>query len=381
MRHSILNGPMLVDGAIVEGRAVIVAGGVIEAVVDAAAVPPGLPRHDLGGNLLAPGFIDTQVNGGGGALFNDAPTVETIATIAAAHRRFGTTGLFPTLISDDLDVVSAGVAAVDAAIAAGVPGILGIHIEGPFLNVARRGIHHASKLRELDEHGLATVTGLTRGRTLVTLAPEMTTPRMIARLAAAGVVVAAGHTAATYEQAKLALEHGVTGFTHLFNAMSQLGNREPGVVGAALESLDSWCGLIVDGHHVSPVTLGLALRCRPVNRFVLVTDAMPSVGTDAASFVLQGKTIHVVDGACRDDEGTLAGSHLDMAGAVRGAVNLLGVALPTALAMASEFPAAYMRLVGSHGRIAPGMSADLVALDAGLQPTGTWIGGVHEAGR
>ena len=379
MRFAIHNGPMLVDGAIVEGRAVIVADGRIERVVPAAELDADLPRHDLGGDLLAPGFIDTQVNGGGGVLFNDAPTVETIAAIAAAHRRFGTTGLLPTLISDDLEIVRAGVEAVDAAILAGVPGVLGIHIEGPFLNSARRGIHDASKLRELDETGLDIITGLKRGRTLVTLAPEMTTPRMIARLAAAGVVVAAGHTAATYAQTRRALEQGLTGFTHLFNAMSQLGNREPGVVGAALEDPDSWCGLIVDGHHVSPTTLRLALRCKSPDKFVLVTDAMPSVGTSASSFVLQGKTIRVIDGACVDSAGTLAGSHLDMAGAVRNAVGMLGVSTASALAMASANPAAYLGIAGSRGAIAPGLFADLVSLDGQLRCTATWIHGHSSA--
>ncbi|WP_419813886.1 N-acetylglucosamine-6-phosphate deacetylase [Glacieibacterium sp.] len=375
MRLAIHNGPMAIDGGIVEGRAVIVEQGRIAAIVDAADLPGDIPRHDLDGLMLAPGFIDTQVNGGGGVLFNDAPTVETIATIAAAHRRFGTTGLFPTLISDDLAVVRAGVAAVDAAILAGVPGILGIHIEGPFLNAERRGIHDAARLRELDEDGMATVTGLRHGRTLLTLAPEMTTSRMIARLAAAGIVVAAGHTAATYAEARQALDHGLTGFTHLFNAMSQLGNREPGVVGAALEDDASWCCMIVDGHHVAPATLKLALRCKAAAKFVLVTDAMPSVGTDVGSFVLQGKVITVDGDVCVDADGTLAGAHLNMAAAVRNAVRLLSLPPVTALEMASTNPAAYMGLSATRGRIATGLQADLVALDPSLQVVGSWIGG------
>ena len=342
-----------------------------------AGLGGGIARTALDGGFLIPGFIDTQVNGGGGALLNDSPTAATIAVIAGAHRRFGTTGLLPTLISDDLDVVAAAIAAVDEAIAAGVPGVLGIHIEGPFLNVERRGIHDAARLRELDDHGLRIVTGLRHGRTLVTLAPEMTTPAMIARLTAAGVVVAAGHTAATYAQIRAAMDHGLTGFTHLFNAMSQLGNREPGVVGAALETSDCWSGLIVDGRHVSPVTLRLALRCKPAAKFMLVTDAMPSVGTDLASFELQGRTIHVENGACVDADGTLAGSNLDMAGALRNAIELLRVSEATALGMASANPAAFIGLGATHGRIAVGYRADLVALDAHMQVRATWIDGRH----
>lgn len=379
MRFAIHNGPMAIDGDIVDGYAVIVEQGRIAAIVDAADLPSDIVRHDLDGLMLAPGFIDTQVNGGGGVLFNDAPTVETIATIAAAHRRFGTTGLFPTLISDDLAVVRAGVAAVDAAILAGVPGILGIHIEGPFLNAERRGIHDAARLRELDEDGMATVTGLRHGRTLLTLAPEMTTPQTIARLTAAGIVVAAGHTAATYAQTRRALDHGLAGFTHLFNAMSQLGNREPGVVGAALEDAESWCCMIVDGRHVAPTTLKLALRCKSSTKFVLVTDAMPSVGTEMTSFILQGKRISVDGDACVDAEGTLAGSHLNMAAAVHNAIALLSVPPATALGMASANPADYMGLKNTRGRLRRGLQADLVTLGTSFQVRGSWIAGRYRA--
>ena len=376
MRYAIRNGPIMIGNEIVAGRAVIVCDKTIEAVVPDNELPAGISCHDLNGELLAPGFIDTQVNGGGGVLFNDAPTVETIKTIAAAHRRFGTTGIFPTLISDDLAVVSAGVAAVESAIQAGVRGILGIHIEGPFLNMERRGIHAADKLRELDEGGLAVITGLRRGSTLVTLAPEMTTLSMISRLAEAGVIVAAGHTAATYAQTRQALGHGLRGFTHLFNAMTPLGNREPGVVGAALEDNESWCGLIVDGHHVSPVTLRLALRCKPASKFLLVTDAMPSVGTSDSTFMLDSRTIRVENGRCVDSKGTLAGSNLDMASAVRNAVSFLGVPLPIALAMASSHAADYMRVNKTRGRIDVGLTADLVALKAKeITVTRTWIDG------
>src|SRR5262249_13961617 len=208
-------------------------------------------------------------------LFNDAPTVETIRAIGQAHRHFGTTGFLPTLISADLDVVARAIAAVQGAIETGVPGVLGIHIEGPFLNVARKGVHDPAKLRELDTSALGLLTSLRAGCTLVTLAPEMTTPAIIQQLVAANVVVSAGHTNATYAEIEAALAHGLTGFTHLFNAMSQLTGREPGAVGAALDDQRSWCGLIVDGAHTDPVVLRIALRCKPHDRFMLVTDAMP----------------------------------------------------------------------------------------------------------
>ncbi|WP_425057386.1 N-acetylglucosamine-6-phosphate deacetylase [Sphingomonas leidyi] len=374
MMQALIPTCALVDGALREDVAVLVDGARIAGVVPAGAIPAGAEPRRLDGTLV-PGFIDTQVNGGGGVLFNDAPTVEGIAAIGAAHRRFGTTGFLPTLISDDLDVIRRAVAAVDAAIAAGIPGVLGIHVEGPFLNVDRKGIHSAEKIRPLDAEGIAALTGLTRGRTLVTLAPERVAVSDIEQLVAAGVVVAAGHTNARYDQAKAAVAAGMRGVTHLFNAMSPLGSREPGMVGAALDSDALVCGLIVDGHHVNPATLRLALRCKPASGFMLVTDAMPSVGSEASEFVLQGRHITVKDGACRSDDGTLAGSHLDMAAAVRNAVSMLGVDLATAVTMASTSPAALMGLGDRHGRIATGHAADLVLLDAAGWVRETWIGG------
>lgn len=355
--------------------AVVVDGAAIAAVVATNQVPMAVTRHDLGGRMLLPGFIDAQVNGGGGALFNDAPTVATIAAIGAAHRRFGTTGFLPTLISDDLSVLRAAVEAVDAAILAGVPGVLGIHIEGPFLSRRRKGIHDSAKFRELDQEGFQILTGLRYGRTLVTLAPERTTPAMIARLVAAGVAVAAGHTDGTHAQIRAALAAGMSGFTHLFNAMSPLTAREPGAVGAALEDQAAWCGLIVDGRHVDPVTLRLALRCKPVDKFMLVTDAMPSVGMDEKRFVLQGHQVSVVDGVCVNADGTLAGSDLDMAAAVGNAVRMLDVPLATAVEMASATPARFLRLDGYTGSISPGLRADLVLVDDDLRVAESWIGG------
>lgn len=364
----------LVDGALQSGVAVLIDGARIFGVVPVGALPADADTRHLSGTLV-PGFIDTQVNGGGGVLFNDEPTVEGIAAIGAAHRRFGTTGFLPTLISDDIEVIRRAVIATDAAIEAGVPGVLGIHIEGPFLNVDRKGIHSADKIRPLDAEGIAALTGLKRGRTLVTLAPERVTISDIEQLVAAGVVVAAGHTNARYDQAKAAVAAGMRGVTHLFNAMSPLGSREPGMVGASLDSPELVCGIIVDGHHVNPATLRLALRCKPASGFMLVTDAMPTVGSDANEFMLQGRHITVQDGAVRGDDGTLAGSHLDMASAVRNAVSMLGVELATAVEMASASPAALMGLGDTHGRIAAGMAADLVLLNDAGDVAASWIGG------
>ena len=374
MRTVLINGRVLTGEGLRDDVAVILDGDRIADVVAADSAPGG-NRVDLDGGTLLPGFIDTQVNGGGGVLFNDEPTVGGIAAIAAAHRRFGTTGFLPTLISDDLDVIDRAMRAVETAVEQGVPGVLGIHIEGPYLSARRRGIHSLDRLRDLDEEGLALLTSLKRGRTLVTVAPEAATPAMIGRLAAAGVVVAIGHTNAGYDEARRALDAGATGVTHLFNAMSQLGNREPGVVGAALDDPNCWCGLIVDGRHVHDATLKIALRARPLDRFMLVTDAMPSVGMTEKVFDLHGRRITVENGVCMDENGTLAGADLDMAAAVRNAVERLDLTLPQAAFMAAAAPAAFMGLDDRRGRIAPGMTADLVLLDGDGRAVRTWIGG------
>ncbi|MGH8133328.1 MAG: N-acetylglucosamine-6-phosphate deacetylase [Steroidobacteraceae bacterium] len=376
MSSALVNARILQGDELIEGRCVLLEAGRIAGVLDPADRRcRRAPRHDLAGALLLPGFIDSQVNGGGGILFNDAPSVDAIRAIGRAHRRFGTSGFLPTLISDDLDVVARAIAAVRGAIESGVPGVLGIHIEGPFLNVERKGVHDPAKLRELDTSAVGLLTSLRAGKTLVTLAPEMTTPQIIRGLVAAGVVVSAGHTNASYAQIATALRHGLSGFTHLFNAMSQLTGREPGTVGAALDDAASWCGIIVDGEHTHPAVLRMALKCKPHDRFMLVTDAMPSVGTQARSFELQGRTITVSGSVCLDEDGRLAGSNIDMASCVRNAVSMLGVPLAQAVRMASQSPAEFLGLAHDTGRIAPGLRANLVAADERLQVLETWIDG------
>ncbi|MBX3565303.1 MAG: N-acetylglucosamine-6-phosphate deacetylase [Sphingomonas sp.] len=345
-----------------------------------AATLPAPPADakvvDLGGKMLLPGFIDTQVNGGGGRLFNDDPSVETLRVIAETHRRYGTTGMLPTLISDDLDVVAAAIAAVDAAIEAQVPGILGIHIEGPFLSPKRKGIHPEGKLQPLRDDYLALLTSLKRGKTLVTLAPERATPDQIRQLVAAGVIVSAGHSDAPYETVRAAIDAGLTGFTHIYNAMSQLTGRAPGMVGAALESGDTFAGIIADGHHLHPASLRIALAAKGPERLMLVTDAMPSVGSDAPGFELQGRTIHREGDRLVGEDGTLAGSTLTMAGAVRGMIDQGRVSLETAVAMASATPAAFLSLA-THGGIAVGQSANLLLADGNLNIEASWIAGIR----
>ena len=377
---ALVNGRVLADHGTRDDLAVLVRGGRIEALVLAGdAALDQAEKHDLQGRLLLPGFIDVQVNGGGGLLFNAAPTVDTLRGIAAAHRRFGTTGMLPTLITDTAQVMHAALDAVDAAIAEGVPGILGIHLEGPFLAPARKGIHDVNLFRLPDASDIADVARKHRGVVMMTLAPERVPLETIRELSAAGVIVVAGHTAADYATTRAALDAGVSGFTHLYNAMTPLGSRDPGVVGAALDDPHSWCGLIVDLHHVHPASLRVAIAAKARGKSVLVTDAMPPVGADDPTYVLNGQTIVARDGICQSADGVLAGSALDMATGVRHLVNAVGLPLAEASRMASAYPAAWLGLERELGRIVAGQRADFAVLDDALVVQETWIGGVRYA--
>ena len=377
--QALINGRVLTPDGFKAGHSVVYDGRrIVQVCADDRRPNSAQIMRDLDGAALLPGFIDLQVNGGGGVLFNDTPTIEGIAAIGTAHRTYGTTGFFPTLISDDLDVMRVAIAAVDEAIARQVPGVLGIHLEGPFLNADKRGIHNADKFDVIGQDELELLTSLKRGKTIVTLAPELTSPKAIKTLKAAGVIVCAGHTMADYEQSRAAMDAGLSGFTHLFNAMPPPASRAPGAIAAALEDSRARCGIIADGHHVHPAMLRLALRAKASEQIFLVTDAMPSVGAAHKPFHLGGVKIDVKDGKCLSADGTLAGSDLDMMAAVRNAVNWLDVDLARAARMASTVPAAFTGLSEQAGAIRAGLQADFVSVSDDLQVLETWIAG--EAG-
>jgi len=373
-RHAIVADTVF-DGAVVHRDcAVVIEGGDILALLPRYELPVSVPVRDLpDGAWLAPGFIDVQVNGGGDALFNDTPTPEGIAAIVAAHRRFGTTTLLPTLISDTTAKMRAASAAVNAVMAR-EPGVLGVHFEGPFLSPERAGVHDPAMLRAPTADDIETIMERPRGVTLVTLAPERVPAGFIAQLAGAGVRVALGHSMANFEQTCGAIAEGLTGFTHLFNAMPPLLSREPGPIAAALETPSAFYGLIVDGEHVAPAMLRLALR--GLGQPMLVTDAMPPVGGTGASFMLGGKKILVHDGRCATADGTLAGAALEMASAVRNSVRLLNLDLPDALRLATAAPAAFLGLSHRLGHLAPDHRADMVALDPSeIRVLSIWVAG------
>ncbi|MBZ6078516.1 N-acetylglucosamine-6-phosphate deacetylase [Microvirga puerhi] len=370
-----LTGARIFDGDhMLDDRAVVVTGGRIAAVLSEKNLPAGIERRKIEG-LLAPGFIDVQVNGGGGVLFNNVRTIDGLRTIATAHRKYGTVGLLPTFITDTRERMTEAVEAMRAALAARVPGVLGIHVEGPFINPERKGVHNPAYMRPIEQEDIAILTSLPEGRILLTLAPEKNSPEDISKLAEAGVLLCAGHTAGSYTDIMEAYSRGLRGFTHLFNAMPPLVGRDPGPVGAALDTKNTWCGLIVDGHHVDDASLRVAIAAKGTDRMMLVTDAMSVTGTDLESFDLHGRTIYRKDGRLTTEDGTLAGSDLDMASAVRNTVHRLGLSLPDALRMASLIPSTFLRLDHELGRIAAGYRASLVLLDKNLEVRQTWIDG------
>jgi N-acetylglucosamine-6-phosphate deacetylase len=366
------------DGKVVHDRtAVIVEGSRIADLVPAVDVPRTISTRVLPtGAWLAPGFIDLQVNGGGDVLLNDQPTVQGMVAIATAHRKYGTTGLLPTLITDSAEKMRLALDAANIAVDR-EPSILGVHLEGPYLSPEKPGVHDRRHIRHPGPDDIAVLTAPRRGALLVTLAPEVVPPGFIAALVAAGVRVSLGHSMATYEQTRAAMAEGLTGFTHLFNAMRPLSSRDPGPIAQALESPEAWYGLIVDGVHVDAAMLRLALR--GLGHPMLVTDAMPPVGGSGSPFRLYGEAIIVCDGRCVTAAGTLAGTALDMASAVRNCVRLLDVSLPDALRFASTHPATFLGLEHKLGRLAPGYRADLVAFDpTDLKVLTTWVAGASE---
>lgn len=376
MTVTLINARILTPHGFRSDLAVVIENGAIRELLPAdQARTTDAVLYDLCGMSLVPGFIDCQVNGGGGVLFNNAPNVDALRRIGDTHRRFGTTSFLPTLISDDAQVMRAAIDATRQAIAEKVPGVLGIHLEGPYLAPSRKGTHDDRKFRIPDAAEIELATSLENGISLITLAPERVPIATINALIARGAILAAGHSAASYEQVRAALNAGVRGFTHLYNAMSPLQGREPGMVGAALEDRNTWCGIIVDGHHVHAASLRIALAAKPRGKVFLVTDAMPPVGADSPSYELYGETITARDGVCRNAAGALAGSALDMASAVRNAVSMLGVTLDEAARMASTYPAEFLGIADRYGQIAPGYRADLVVLDANIEVRGTWVGG------
>lgn len=375
MKKALMNAEILTGHSWQDELALLIEDGQIAGICREAECPADYECENLDGRRLVPGFIDTQVNGGGGILLNEAKSLADIATIAAAHRKYGTTAMLPTLITDSWETMERVAGLIREAIAKGMPGILGLHFEGPYLNAARKGVHEEVHIRTVDDRFVDLVTAGDLGKVLVTLAPEKVPTSIIRELSEKGVHVSAGHSTASFDEMQAAIAAGLTGVTHLYNAMPPMESREPGLIGAALTCSDCYCGFINDGYHVHPATLKVAIAAKGLDRMMLVTDAMSTIDTQATRLMLGNREITLKDGRLTTKDGTLAGSALDMTSAVRNAVTLLDLPLEEAIQMATAVPAEFLGLSRSHGLIARGYRADIVCLNQKFQVEKSWIAG------
>jgi N-acetylglucosamine-6-phosphate deacetylase len=371
----VLAGARIFDGErLLEDCALTIEGDSIRALTRFEDRPRGCEQQDLDGGILAPGFIDWQINGGGGVLFNAEPTVEGIAAIAAAHRRDGVTGFLPTVITDAPRVLTQALAAASEA-RKRVPGALGIHVEGPYIDRRRKGVHRAEFIRPMLDSDAEALIGARAGVMLVTLAPASVSLERIARLTKAGIVVSLGHSDASAEEADSVFRAGARAVTHLYNAMSQLSSRAPGVVGAALADKRIICGLIPDGEHAHPAAYRAAIAAKGAHGLALVSDAMPPAGGGPDVFELQGRRMTRVGNKLVAEDGTLAGAAITMRDAVDYVANVLETPLVEALMMATLTPARLLGVSDRIGRIAPDLRADLVHLTDDLRVAEVWAGG------
>jgi N-acetylglucosamine-6-phosphate deacetylase len=371
----IFSGAQILSGSTkLADYSLIIDKGDIVALVPVGERPRSGEQIELQGGIVAPGLIDVQVNGGAGVLFNDQPTLAGIKAIAQAHQKYGTTGLLPTLVTDSEAVLQAALsAAADAT--RSIPGVLGIHLEGPFLDPRRAGAHRQDLMRPMTARDADLLISRRSAAMLVTLAPSAAPPALIARLADAGIIVSLGHSDATDRDALLAFDAGARSVTHLFNAMSPLHHRAPGLAGAALSDRRAICGLIADGVHVSATAVRVALAAKGVDGIALVSDAMPPAAGGPAEFLLQGRQVYRVGNHLELIDHTLAGASITLLDAVRWLVQVLDVPLVDALHMASWTPARLIGLNHRYGLLAQGYRASFIHLDEQLRLRQTWVDG------
>ncbi|AXN32662.1 N-acetylglucosamine-6-phosphate deacetylase [Vibrio coralliilyticus] len=375
--YALTNCKIYTGNDVLVDHAVVIKDQLIDSVCPVADLPQGLETLDLNGVNVSPGFIDLQLNGCGGVMFNDEITAETMQVMHKANLKSGCTSYLPTLITSSDEDMRQAIAAARDYHAQYQNQSLGLHLEGPYLNVMKKGIHSVDYIRPSDDSMINFICENADVITKVTLAPEHNAPEHIQQLKDAGIIVAIGHTNATYAEARKGFESGITFATHLFNAMTPMVGREPGVVGAIYDTPDVYAGVIADGFHVDYANIRIAHKIKG-EKLVLVTDATAPAGADMDYFIFVGKKVYYRDGKCVDENGTLGGSALTMIEAVQNTVEHVGIALDEALRMATLYPAKAIGVEEQLGRVKQGMVANLAIFDRDFKVQATVVNGQYE---
>ena len=374
MKQALLGSQIFCGERFYDDHALLVEGKSIVDIVDKNNTPDNFNKIELDQGILAPGFIDLQVNGGGGVLFNNSPNKESLNTIIKAHQFFGTTSIMPTVISDSLEVLEQCIKTVTEEIKNN-SSLLGIHIEGPFFNTKYRGVHQKQYISTINSDYLNLFESLKGFPVMLTLAPECISSQQLKHLTSLGIKTLAGHSDATYDELDDAIKNGLDGFTHLFNAMGQISAREPGVVGSALHFENTFASIIVDLHHVHPSLIQLAYQLKPTGKLFFISDSMATINHGKPSFELYDEVVNESDGRLVNSEGKLAGSSITQIDAVKNAYQKCNIPLNQALAMASRYPAEYLGIENHLGSLKPGYRADLVHFDSNFKVHNAWVSG------
>jgi len=374
MKQALLGSQIFCGERFYDDHALLVDGKSIVDIVDKNNTPDNFNKIELDQGILAPGFIDLQVNGGGGALFNNSPNKESLNTIIKAHQFYGTTSVMPTVISDSLEVLEQCIKTVTEEIKNN-SSLLGIHIEGPFFNTKYRGVHQKQYISTINSDYLNLFESLKGFPVMLTLAPECISSKELKHLTSLGIKTLAGHSDASYDELDDAIKNGLDGFTHLFNAMGQISAREPGVVGSALHFENTFASIIVDLHHVHPSLIQLAYQLKPKGKLFFISDSMATINHGKPSFELYDEVVNESDGRLVNSEGKLAGSSITQIDAVKNAYQKCNIPLNQALAMASRYPAEYLGIENHLGSLKPGYRADLVHFDSNFKVHNAWVSG------
>ena len=374
MKQALLGSQIFCGERFYDNHALLVEGKSIVDIVDKNNTPDNFNKIELDQGILAPGFIDLQVNGGGGVLFNNSPNKESLNTIIKAHQFFGTTSIMPTVISDSLEVLEQCIKTVTEEIKNN-SSLLGIHIEGPFFNTKYRGVHQKQYISAINSDYLNLFESLKGFPVMLTLAPECISSQQLKHLTSLGIKTLAGHSDASYDELDDAIKNGLDGFTHLFNAMGQISAREPGVVGSALHFENTFASIIVDLHHVHPSLIQLAYQLKPKGKLFFISDSMATINHGKPSFELYDEVVNESDGRLVNSEGKLAGSSITQIDAVKNVYQKCNIPLNQALAMASRYPAEYLGIENHLGSLKPGYRADLVHFDSNFKVHNVWVSG------